>query len=301
MQNFRNCGLRDTNFCSSTVFEMDNRHNIFKILSLSFTIGHMDSRRYNFIPPPILTDREFEILECVNDGFRRAEVADALGISEETVKFHMKNILRKFGGTRVTDVSSEIARYVEAFSRHGLNYQVHYKKISNYIEVSRDFREAKIFRRSEGIVVRGELREHVIGSTFQGKMQDVRICGKTADAIQNNSSGALYTIYRLGLDTPLKRGQSFLQTFSFQGVCWPNLHYLESTFTIGSPTSEVETRIKFAAGDPRNVEAKKLHGLYFKDASDLPNVNFDVVTDTILFRVVEPKLEEKFTLSWSLD
>ncbi|MDQ7842275.1 MAG: response regulator transcription factor [Armatimonadota bacterium] len=46
-------------------------------------------------PPEALTDREREVLQAVSRGASNREVAAALHISENTVKFHMKNILDK--------------------------------------------------------------------------------------------------------------------------------------------------------------------------------------------------------------
>lgn len=48
---------------------------------------HIDSDR--------LSEREVEVLRCVADGCSNKIVADNLGISEETVKGHMKNIMSK--------------------------------------------------------------------------------------------------------------------------------------------------------------------------------------------------------------
>ncbi len=42
-----------------------------------------------------LTDRELEVLRCVSGGASNREVAAVLRISENTVKFHMRNILEK--------------------------------------------------------------------------------------------------------------------------------------------------------------------------------------------------------------
>jgi two-component system, NarL family, nitrate/nitrite response regulator NarL len=41
------------------------------------------------------TDREQEILACIVDGLSNKLIAHKLGISEGTVKVHVKNILRK--------------------------------------------------------------------------------------------------------------------------------------------------------------------------------------------------------------
>jgi len=45
--------------------------------------------------PDELTPREVEVLELVAQGSTNAEIAQTLGVSENTVKFHMKNILQK--------------------------------------------------------------------------------------------------------------------------------------------------------------------------------------------------------------
>ena len=44
-----------------------------------------------------LTDRELEILRLLADGLSNKIIADRLFISENTVKYHIKNILQKFG------------------------------------------------------------------------------------------------------------------------------------------------------------------------------------------------------------
>ena len=45
--------------------------------------------------PDRLTERELDVLELVTRGLRNKEIAQSLGISENTVKFHLKNILEK--------------------------------------------------------------------------------------------------------------------------------------------------------------------------------------------------------------
>jgi DNA-binding NarL/FixJ family response regulator len=45
---------------------------------------------------PSLTAREIDVVRLVAKGLRNREIAVALGISEETVKVHVKNILTKF-------------------------------------------------------------------------------------------------------------------------------------------------------------------------------------------------------------
>jgi len=58
-----------------------------------------------------LTSRELEVLELIAKAMRTKEIAASLGISEETARVHVKNILAKFG------VSDRIAAVNIARSR----------------------------------------------------------------------------------------------------------------------------------------------------------------------------------------
>lgn len=44
-----------------------------------------------------LTPREVDVLQLIRDGFKNKQIADELSISENTVNFHIKNIVDKLG------------------------------------------------------------------------------------------------------------------------------------------------------------------------------------------------------------
>jgi two-component system NarL family response regulator len=58
---------------------------------------------------PELTAREIEVLRLVVTGMRNREIAVQLGISEETAKVHIKNILAKLN---VNDRTAAVAEAV---------------------------------------------------------------------------------------------------------------------------------------------------------------------------------------------
>lgn len=51
----------------------------------------------------LLSDRELEILKLVASGKSNQSIADQLSISENTVKYHLKNILQKLGVSNRTE------------------------------------------------------------------------------------------------------------------------------------------------------------------------------------------------------
>ena len=50
-----------------------------------------------------LSDREREVLRLLADGMSNKRIGETLYISESTVKFHIRNIIRKLGVSKRTD------------------------------------------------------------------------------------------------------------------------------------------------------------------------------------------------------
>jgi DNA-binding NarL/FixJ family response regulator len=61
-------------------------------------------------PTQKLTDREVQVLELVTDGQRNREIAVELGISENTVKFHLKNIVEKLHAQNRAELAARAVR-----------------------------------------------------------------------------------------------------------------------------------------------------------------------------------------------
>lgn len=59
---------------------------------------------FAFVEP--LTDRELDILNLVADGLSNPEISRHLGISRNTVKFHVSSIISKLGATSRTEAAT---------------------------------------------------------------------------------------------------------------------------------------------------------------------------------------------------
>jgi DNA-binding NarL/FixJ family response regulator len=62
------------------------------------------------IDPDPLTPRELEVLELIALGLSNKQIASRLGISDQTVKFHVAAISGKLGAANRTDVVRRAAR-----------------------------------------------------------------------------------------------------------------------------------------------------------------------------------------------
>ena len=60
--------------------------------------------------PDRLTPRELEVLDLVTQGLRNKEIASRLGITENTAKFHLRNILEKLHAESRTELAARAVR-----------------------------------------------------------------------------------------------------------------------------------------------------------------------------------------------
>ena len=61
-------------------------------------------------PPEPLTPRELEVLQLLAQGLSNRRIAERLGISEHTAKFHVNSIVGKLGAQTRTDAAVRAAR-----------------------------------------------------------------------------------------------------------------------------------------------------------------------------------------------
>jgi DNA-binding NarL/FixJ family response regulator len=76
------------------------------VLPRSASVRGADARQLDLPGPDLLTPREADVLELLQEGRTNAEIAHTLTIGTETVRTHARNIYRKLGVSSRRDLAS---------------------------------------------------------------------------------------------------------------------------------------------------------------------------------------------------
>lgn len=85
---------------SAVVLKGDDPHEIITAVESAQARLPYYSRRYTSLAEqatPVLTAREAEVLSLLSEGFSSRQVAERLFVSENTIEYHCKQILRRLG------------------------------------------------------------------------------------------------------------------------------------------------------------------------------------------------------------
>jgi two-component system nitrate/nitrite response regulator NarL len=70
---------------------------------LMIGFANHDKHTSSSLPNVRLTPREIDLLECVSKGFSNKAISQSLSISDNTVKYHLRNILQKLNAQNRTE------------------------------------------------------------------------------------------------------------------------------------------------------------------------------------------------------
>ena len=79
-------------------------------MPVSRSLPSQEERMLAFIQNHELSSREIEVLNLIREGASNGEISAKLFISENTVKFHVRNILKKTGCSNRTELLTALNR-----------------------------------------------------------------------------------------------------------------------------------------------------------------------------------------------
>jgi two-component system nitrate/nitrite response regulator NarL len=90
----------------------DSPAEALRLLTDLVLLGHSFLSAEPARPPDSLSEREQDILRCVSEGQSNKRIARELGITESTVKVHVKALLRKMDVANRTQAAIRAQRYL---------------------------------------------------------------------------------------------------------------------------------------------------------------------------------------------
>ena len=205
---------------------------------------------------PRLTVREFEIAPLLIANATREEIAQHLNISEETVKQHTRNILRKFNAVSVRDAYDAISDHIFVFGPEGLhkNYFYHALKRDLFIAPNRTDGHFKEVLEVEAIYRPfTEFSVEMVHAT--GWIENKCINGKS---LTPRDDKALFDVWSAPIHPPLEPGKIGTIVHSMDHIG----HYPDNrnslSVSVRQPIGTINYRVHFQPDDiPARVYGKK--------------------------------------------
>ncbi len=246
--------------------------------------------------PPILTDRQLQILEYVAVGATRKEIATELKISPETVKDHVKAIFEKFGVQSLRDGFSEISDFLKLYGeKNGIPSHQYFTDVLYQVYIAPNYQGATWFRRTRGYVVVGRVSKFSTRLIENRTVSDVMINGKKPKITSKRSANLNYSI---DLVPPLCAGDKFTRTFQARMNCDDGSKYTETINTIATPTEHLVIELFFP--DPfhsfsgyltRNIETLNIQ--------TCDHITIDVGLETARVSIDNPQIADRYSVQWN--
>lgn len=160
------------------------------------------------LPSAPLTSREIDILPLVVGGLQRGEIASALGIADETVKIHLRNLFSKFGGKSLRDTMLRLKKFNDMFI--AAHNKVFYHRLELIFELGADGCTATLTRNAEmEVVLEDVTEERFMAYNLSGEIVDVTYNGLPM-ALESQKNAKRSYVHRF--EKPLTAGDTTQQS-----------------------------------------------------------------------------------------
>ena len=246
---------------------------------------------------PTLTARELNIAPLLVANATRSEITRHLGISEETVKHHIRNILRKFEATNVRDSLEALSEHLYVFGKDGLgvNYFCHRFERHLYLQENRldAFGEENITFEAIYSPMTEFVSEHYV---INGSKENMRFNGEPFD--KHERIGVNIASVKK-LPKPIQPGEqlTFQTTTDYIGVFPDNIEWL-SVF-VPHPIGTIDYWVHFNEGDlPKEVWEHHYNVASSRHFDVFP---IELENNVAHIRVHNPDMKKVYGIRWKWD
>lgn len=246
---------------------------------------------------PTLTARELDIAPLLLANATRSEIARHLGISEETVKHHTRNILRKFDATNVRDAFEELSEHLHLFGKDGLGLNYFCQTFERHLYLHENRIDAFI---KETVVLEAiyEPMTEFVTEYFlnSGRKENMLFNGEPFD--KHERTGVNMASTKL-LAEPVQPGEQlkFTSTADYIGV-FPDNEEWFSVLLI-QPIGVIDYWVYFNPDDMPN-EIWEHH--YFQNSSrHFEKFPIKLENNVAHIRINNPSLKKAYAIRWRWD
>lgn len=259
--------------------------------------------RYKNIPksiagsmePPLLTDRQYEILKLMADGYTRQEIAAALNLSPETVKSHSKTVLAKFGVKTFREAYADIHDYLRHYSLGQTKGRHYWARLHRSLTIAHDYNSAYLQHYAQGYVVRGAVSEYLVRLRSPWCPRNVLING--SPPTRTDFSGEIRSFF-LDIDPPLGQGAPIVRHSSYIIQEPPSVRFTFTAEQIVSPVGEMVMVTKFPSTPPDNIRVSVLNEAGRVDIRDRhPDCKVEIGQITVV-TVENPEYGARYMVHW---
>ena len=245
--------------------------------------------------PPLLTRRQFQVLELINSGISRDEIAKRLKISPETVKSHTKAVQEKFNVSSLRAASRDLHEYVTNYTPTGSDGKFFLTDITRIYDVNSNFYSAHMHHRSEGYVVNGTLTKFRVGLRSPLAPQNVTINDQSASRM--TKVGETRNYY-LDLDRPLTPGDWFVRDAHYDIIDPPNIRFSFTAELITAPVETLTMIMNFEGDPPPNLGVNILKDGERVDIKDIHPEAEITIGDSVKLTLNHPLLHSRYSVHW---
>ena len=246
---------------------------------------------------PTLSARELDIAPLLVANATRGEIARHLGISEETVKHHTRNILRKFEATNVRDAFETLSEHLYVFGKEelGINYFCHRFERHLYLQENHIDAFGKENFTFESIYspMTEFVSEHYV---INGSKENMRFNGEPFD--KHERIGVNIASVKK-LPKPVHPGEqlTFQTTADYIGVFPDNIEWL--SIFVPHPIETIDYWVHFNEGDlPKKVWE---HHYNFATSRHFEIFPIELKNNVAHIRVHNPDMKKAYGIRWKWD
>lgn len=246
---------------------------------------------------PRLTAREMDIAPLLVANATRSEIANHLSISEETVKHHTRNILRKFDATNVRDAFEALSEHLYLFGKDGLGLNYFCQTLERHLYLRENRVDAFV---EENVVLEAIYKpmtefvsEHFL---INGRRENPLFNGEPFD--KHERTGVNIASTKI-LSKPINPGEQLKYTTTADYIgAFPDQEEWFSVLLI-QPIGVIDYWVHFNADDMPN-EIWEHH--YVQNASrHFEKFPIQLNNNVAHIRVNNPSLKKAYAIRWRWD